>query len=451
MKGLLFTFGLTYGGAIAALIDPFIGLLVYVCFGILKPEAVWPWSVPQANFSRMIAIALLAGWALRGLRGWDLGKGKAVIMALVGYLVWTIVGALRATDQTLAWGFVEQLAKIVIPIVVGSTMIDSIRKLKLLAWVILLSQAYPAFELNMTYLGGYNQLRTEGFAGMDNNSYAISLDTCCGVAIFMFFHTEKRWQRVIAGASLAMMAHAVLLSFSRGGMLGLVVVSTISFVILPKGRKEVVGFLLATCLGICLAGPQVRDRFRTAFSDSEHRDEAASSRLFFWKVCWDTMLENPVFGVGPDHMPMQFGRMGLRVYENGVLVDREAHTLWLQLGAELGFPGVLLLLSFYGIPVVRLWPIARGKKAVADPWLTYLSRMVIASLAGFAVSAQFVSLERLEAPYYIALVGAGVLKLSTDPLLHVGDSGSPGPQHVDEPDEAGFGWVVTVHGSETCM
>ena len=43
-------------------------------------------------------------------------------------------------------------------------------KLKLLAWVILLSQAYPAYELNMTYLGGYNQLKEEGFAGMDNNS-----------------------------------------------------------------------------------------------------------------------------------------------------------------------------------------------------------------------------------------------------------------------------------------
>jgi hypothetical protein len=39
--------------------------------------------------------------------------------------------------------------------------------------------------------------------------------------------------------------------------------------------------------------------------------------------------------------------------------------------------------------------------------------MVIASLVGFAVPAQFVSLEFLETPYYVALVGAGVLKLSS--------------------------------------
>jgi hypothetical protein len=34
-------------------------------------------------------------------------------------------------------------------------------------------------------------------------------------------------------------------------------------------------------------------------------------------------------------------------------------------------------------------------------------------LCGFIVSAQFVSLEALEIPYYTALLGCGALKLST--------------------------------------
>ena len=37
--------------------------------------------------------------------------------------------------------------------------------------------------------------------------------------------------------------------------------------------------------------------------------------------------------------------------------------------------------------------------------------MVIAALTGFCVAAQFVSLEALEIPYYVALLGAGALKL----------------------------------------
>ena len=38
---------------------------------------------------------------------------------------------------------------------------------------------------------------------------------------------------------------------------------------------------------------------------------------------------------------------------------------------------------------------------------------IIASIFGFAVAAQFVSLVGLEAPYYVVLIGAGALKLAS--------------------------------------
>ena len=57
----------------------------------------------------------------------------------------------------------------------------------------------------------------------------------------------------------------------------------------------------------------------------------------------------------------------------------------------------------------------RATYPAADPWFRDVARMVIASLTGFAVSAQFVSLVGLEAPYYVALLGAGALKLASVP------------------------------------
>jgi O-antigen ligase len=272
--------------------------------------------------------------------------------------------------------------------------------------VILLSQAYPAFELNLTYFAGYNQLREEGFGSMDNNSYAISLVACTGLAAFLFWHSERWWQKALAAASAAFMVHAVLFSFSRGGMLGLIVLGLATFVVMPKGPKELSAVALALVLGLVLAGREVQERFQSSFAREGERDASAESRLVLWAACWDTMQKYPVFGAGPDHMP-------LRMEEYGFRKGKEAHTLWLNVGAELGFPAMLLLISYYGICLIRLVPIARGKTHVSDPWLTYLARMVIASLCGFAVSGQFVALDFLETPYYIALVGAGVLKLST--------------------------------------
>src|SRR5690348_3751672 len=115
---------MTYGGAAAALFDPFLGVLVYVCFAIVKPDILWAWSVPQGNYSRVVALALLAGWALKGFGDWRLGKARGVLVALLGFLGWAILGAAQAARPGVAWAFVEAEAKIVLPVLVGMTTID---------------------------------------------------------------------------------------------------------------------------------------------------------------------------------------------------------------------------------------------------------------------------------------------------------------------------------------
>jgi probable O-glycosylation ligase (exosortase A-associated) len=407
MLGLIFTYVMTYGGAIASIINPLIGVLVYISFAILRPDELWSWSVPQGNYSRIIGLALLAGWVLHGFGHWDLGRGKTIIQVLILYFGWIVLSAVQAPRQALAWEFVEHYAKIILPILVGITAITTVRQLKVLAWVILLSQAFPAYELNMSYFAGYNRLAEEGAGGVDNNGYAISLNSCIGLACFLTWHSERWWQKAVAGACAAFMVHAVLLSFSRGGMIGLMVMATVSFAVMPKGPKEYMAFALAVTVGLALAGQQVRERFGTSFADENGKREAsAESRLILWAACWDTMIQYPVFGVGPDHMPLRMDQYGFKQ-------GKEAHTLWLQTGAELGFPAMFLLLAFYVICIVRLWPIARGNTIVGDPWLVYLARALVGSLCGFVVSAQFVTVEFLEPPYYVVLVGVGILKLAT--------------------------------------
>jgi hypothetical protein len=93
----------------------------------------------------------------------------------------------------------------------------------------------------------------------------------------------------------------------------------------------------------------------------------------------------------------------------------EAHSLWFQTGAELGFLGGGLLIAFYAVTMYSLWPIAyrwRNRGTWSDSGLRYLAGGVIAGLVGFSVSGSFVTLEGLEIPYYTVLLGAGVLKMA---------------------------------------
>jgi O-antigen ligase len=211
---------------------------------------------------------------------------------------------------------------------------------------------------------------------------------------------------VAAGGTL-LLVNAIMFSFSRGGLLSLIVTGGVAFVLIPK-RPVHYGVLIAAILvGVRLAGKEVLARFFTTFADAEQRDASAESRLDLWGNCWDLMQRYPLFGVGPDH----FGHYAH--HDFGWPYGKEAHSLWFQMGAELGFVGVGLLIGFYVLCMWRLWPLTRESNPLLDPQTRSLARMVIASLAGFMLSSQFVSLEGLEFPYYVVLLGAATLKVAS--------------------------------------
>ncbi|HEV3237227.1 MAG TPA: DUF5935 domain-containing protein, partial [Gemmataceae bacterium] len=169
-KGAILVWVMAYGGAAVALFNPFIGLLIYVAFAIIRPEAIWGFALGIGNnFSLIVALALLAGWLFRGFGDWRFGRAKGVVLALLGFFCWMIFSAIPAPNQTEAWTIVQEQAKIVLPFLVGMTTINSIKQLKYLAWVIVLAHGYVAYELNLAYFQGMNVVHEQGFGGMDNN------------------------------------------------------------------------------------------------------------------------------------------------------------------------------------------------------------------------------------------------------------------------------------------
>src|SRR5262249_11432822 len=158
-----------------------------------------------------------------------------------------------------------------------------------------------------------------------------------------------------------------------------------AFFLVPKKPKHYFIFLLAVLIGFRLAGKKVLDRVATTFADPEERDASAESRIQLWTACSKVMGRWAVFGAAARWFPVVAAEYGFPLGKN-------AHSLWFQEGAELGFPGLLFLLSFYLLCAGRLWKYRRERPDV-DPWLASSARMVISSVIGFMVSAQFVGLE----------------------------------------------------------
>lgn len=405
MKSAIFTYVMTYGGFAASLVRPYYGFLIYVCFGIIKPDSLWFWSVPEGNYSRIVAIGLLLGWMLHGCGNWKFGRGGPIIWSMVVYWFVLLFGAITCLHPNIGWQRIEPMGKTFLPIVVGATLIDSVAKLRQLAWVILLSQGFVAYEFNVTYYTT-NIVSWEYYShgGLDNNGIAITMVTSIGFAFYLGLTATRWWHQLVAYGAAALMAHVVLFSFSRGGMMSLIVTGVACFLLTPKRPRDYLVLFVAVVLVLRLAGDGVQARFMSSFAEvgSVEGADKGGKRLLHWEACLDSLLRRPL-GVGPNHWPLTAPKYNLPAMA--------AHSTWLQMAAELGWPGIFCLLGIYGTCFVRLWPLMRERTPVPDPLIRSLARMVIASLIGFISSAQFVTVDGIELPYYIALIGAGTLRV----------------------------------------
>jgi O-antigen ligase len=406
MKGLILTYLVTFAGALAAFPYPLIGLQVYVGLAILRPQFIFGFAGDLSNLSFVVGVAVLIGWALKGFGNWRFGRAWPVVVSFLLFAVWFLLSASQALDTAVAFDSAKELSKLVLPFVVGVTLMDGEKDWRPLLWTIVLTQGYVGFEQNLNYLvKGYNTA-ADGFGGMDNNCFGVSLVTVLGPAVTLMMSSKTWSARGLAAIATALMLHTTLLTYSRGAMLGLIAVALTAFVMMPKRPKYIGALVLTALISLRFIGPQLAERYSSAFASADTRDSSSESRLDLWKSCLQVIGEYPVFGVGPANWRIIATRYG---WPEG----KSAHSVWMETGAEVGIPGAVFLMLFFGTAVVRLWPIARARQTETNQNEIILASGVILAIVGFVVSGQFVSVPGLEVPYYVTMLGAAMLKTTT--------------------------------------
>jgi probable O-glycosylation ligase (exosortase A-associated) len=407
MKGLILTYLVTWTGAAAALRYPLIGLYVYVGLAVLRPQFIFGWAGDLSGMSLIVGAAVIVGWALRGFGSWHFGRARGVVLALLLFTAWFVLSSSQALDPSRSWPFFVELLKLVLPFLAGVTLMQSEKDWRPMLWTIVLAQGYVGLEMNIDYLfKGFN-MAANGFGGMDNNCFAVSLVTVLGPALALMISSRTWWTRGLAALAAALILHTTLLTFSRGGMVGLLAVGVVAFVMMPKRPKYLAALALTVLVTLRFVGPQLADRYATAFVPAQERDSSAESRIDLWRDCILVIEQYPILGVGP-------ANWGTVSVNYGWSPGKSAHSVWMETAAEVGLPAALILLAFFGLAAIKLWPIAREKITDENRYRVVLASGTILAIVGFAVSGQFVSVPGLEVPYYIVMVAAVMLKLPAE-------------------------------------
>lgn len=400
------TYVLTALGAALGLIAPFYGLLVYIALSVLRPTDLW--DIPAGNYSRIVAIAVIVGWVLNGCGSFRFDRAAPIFWLLCGYLVWSVASAFTASYQAEAWIAVESRLKIIIPVMIGFTMIHSTAQLKQLAWILVLSQTVIAVagHVSIHLLHAENWLLTQGLGGFDNNDTAAGMVLISGVAFGLGLAEPMRWINWLALCCSGLLANAAILSYSRGALLGLLAVAVCVVAAIHREPKYRWILLLALLGAIRITGPYAQERFLQIFDKGRDTsaDSSAEKRTQYWKQGWAWMQEHPVLGIGPAN----FQKMTMPYFGE----ERAAHSLWVSTGAEMGFPGLAILAGLFALLLREAWNLRAIPSLPGTQWHRDAGRMALFGLPGFMIAATFLSISGLEQVYFVFLLVGGSIMLA---------------------------------------
>jgi probable O-glycosylation ligase (exosortase A-associated) len=347
---------------ISTLARPWIGVVTYYFYAILGPQYILFWTFDGLSPSRWVALATIAGIAIKIFSNdCPLSFLKKRLNFWV-FLLWIFVdlsfftgpyvSQVGASDLSPAQLF-SMANTMYFFYLISALILDKQKHLKYLGWAIIVSTIYLTYWANMQYLTqnwrqfDFGRLMgpvspSGGTMYVDQNGFAMVFAT--GIPFVVYFATEirRRWLRYVLWATVPLSVHAIFLTGSRGGLVGIsVVILTMIFL----SRKKFLALpiiLLFLVFYQWQAGSIMKSR-ETTITNYEG-ESSAEGRVIAWKAGYKMILAHPLTGVG-------LGAFQTAMPDFSTGPARVAHNTFIQIAGESGVAAgicyLMIIITFF--------------------------------------------------------------------------------------------------------
>ena len=282
----------------------------------------------------------------------------SVYAALVCFFLASVLSACFAEYQPVAWAQVLDIFRwCIVGFLLPRALTNSWR-MRVFTFVYLLLN----LKLAQFAIRGFVSMRATGLSdefmavhgigagstGFFGNAgdFGVAMCVVWPLAASMFASETKRWRKYFFALCFVLFLGAVVVTGSRGAMLGVAVVSLLSFM---RGSRKVLGVVMMLIVGAALfsvVSAASKARMQSAL-DPDH-DATAADRIEKWKAGLKMFSEHPIFGVGPGNFPPEY--LAEHSGSERGLMAWAPHSIYLQGLAELGIAGCVPLLILFWLP-----------------------------------------------------------------------------------------------------
>jgi probable O-glycosylation ligase (exosortase A-associated) len=333
----------------------------------------------------------------------------------------------------------ERIGKILLMIFITILLVSSKERLRNLFLVTTFSFGFFAVKGSLFVWRTSGEFRVYGPPDSfisDNNAFGLALNMALPMFYYMAKNESNRWIRRLLYLSFFCGIIAVLLTYSRGALLGLLVV--LAVIALKSKAKILAGFLMVACAWTVLTFAPSQWMQRMGDFAHGNVDDSAAQRLNSWRFAWELAKDYPITGGGlRTFTPELFDRYTPQFVFNG------PHSIYFQTLGEHGFVGLALFLLLLGTTLYSVRTV-RKRAAMFAPaaWIIPYSHMIEASLLAFMISGAFLELAYFDLFYQlIATVALLKILLRKEILLQVKENArlaTPGVVSGLVEESAGF-------------
>jgi putative inorganic carbon (HCO3(-)) transporter len=397
MRDVLITL-IVFGSLPFILREPKIGVLMWVWISVMNPHTQgWGFAT---NFPFAYIVALVTLFSLLLSRAPKNLPLTPVTLTLIAFVLWMNLTNLAALLPASSWVQWNKVMKIMLMTFVTLMVIRNKQDIQRLVWVMVISLGYYGVKGGIFTLrngGGERVWGPEGTFIGDNNAIALALIITIPLMYYLQQVSTNKWARRGLIAMMLLSSVAALASYSRGGLLAISAMGM--YLWLKSSKKLAVGALIMLFIPLFLLFMPERWGARMDSITAYEADASAMGRINAWHMAYN-LAKDRFFGGGFD-----VADLGLFFRYAPTPTVRAAHSIYFQALGEHGFVGLALYLLL-GIQTWRAaaWIVRNTEQREDLSWAAALSKMIQASMVGFAVGGAFLSLLYFDVPYYLLAI-----------------------------------------------